>query len=195
VGGVTARNPIVVGLDLSYTGTGIARWSGGRLSVRTVRTERPDHDHNGWSWPRRQLQIVQAIVRQLGQVGDQVLVCKEDRLPSMDVAGNSALDLAGLHAVVDYVLASRQVPIAKVNLMHLKQYATGKGNATKDDMVAAAERTFPILVANDNEADALWLLAMALHKYGAPLTQVPVARAVKIDRTTWPVFANLGGRP
>ena len=46
-------------------------------------------------------------------------------------------DLTELHAVINYVLASRRVPIVKVNLQTLKAYAC-RGQASKDDMVAAA---------------------------------------------------------
>lgn len=183
----------LIGLDLSYTGTGVAWWRDGKLGVTTLRTPTPQHDHNGWSWPRRQLQIVQGVLDVVRGDRDTVVV-KERRLDSLDVAGNAALDLAGLHGVVDYVLASRRVPIVKVHLTHLKQYGFGKGNATKADMLASARGSFPIAVANDNEADALWLLAMGLDKYGQPPVRVPVARAAKIDRSEWPVF-TLGGRP
>lgn len=47
----------------------------------------------------------------------------------------------------------------------IKKTATGKGNACKADMVAAARIRWPN-VGDDNEADARWLLELALRDYG-----------------------------
>jgi Holliday junction resolvasome RuvABC endonuclease subunit len=178
----------VLGLDLSLTGTGLAWWRDGRLGVTTVRTQPVGHDHNGWSTPARHLILMRGLVRQLDA---DSMVCKESRIESLDVGGNSALDLAALHGVADYTLASRRVPIAKVNVVHVKQFATGSARADKPAMLEAAQRSFPLTVANDNEADALWLLAMALTHYGLPLFGVPVARAIKVDKVTWPIWSGL----
>ena len=43
------------------------------------------------------------------------------------------------------------------NLSEIKKHATGKGNASKDDMLVAARERFGEVV-DDNHADALWLL-------------------------------------
>lgn len=42
----------------------------------------------------------------------------------------------------------------------IKKHATGKGNASKDAMVAAARERFGSVI-DDNEADAIWLLDLA----------------------------------
>lgn len=47
----------------------------------------------------------------------------------------------------------------------IKKFATGKGNANKADMMAAAVQKFG-LIQDDNHADALWLLALAKRDYG-----------------------------
>jgi Holliday junction resolvasome RuvABC endonuclease subunit len=187
----------ILALDLSYTGTGIAVWRDGRVSATTVRTARPQHDHNGWEWPRRQRHIVAAVLAVLARATQPVLCVKEQRIQSLDVAGASALDLAGLHAVVEYVLAAKAVPVAHVNLTHIKAYATGKGNASKDAMLAAArlELSRLLVVANDNEADALYLLAMAVERYGHGdratrlCLSTPLRRAV-LAKVAWPHFAR-----
>lgn len=51
------------------------------------------------------------------------------------------------------------------SVSEIKKYATGKGNASKSDMVAAAEGRYGIVVANDNEADAIHILNLAKFKY------------------------------
>ena len=44
----------------------------------------------------------------------------------------------------------------------VKKHATGKGNASKDEMKATAQERFGAGGSDDNEADALWI-ASALH--------------------------------
>jgi len=43
----------------------------------------------------------------------------------------------------------------------LKKFATGHGNADKQGMIAEARRRFKADLADDNEADALWILDWA----------------------------------
>ncbi|MEE9316105.1 MAG: hypothetical protein V3U97_03245, partial [bacterium] len=43
----------------------------------------------------------------------------------------------------------------------LKKFATGKGNAGKPEMIAACKSSYGITPCDDNEADALHLLAWA----------------------------------
>lgn len=43
----------------------------------------------------------------------------------------------------------------------IKKHATGKGNAKKDEMIAAAAEMFEIKIVDDNHADALWILDLA----------------------------------
>ena len=44
----------------------------------------------------------------------------------------------------------------------IKKHATGKGNAGKPAMLAAAERKWPTVeIVDDNQADAMWLLDLA----------------------------------
>lgn len=46
----------------------------------------------------------------------------------------------------------------------IKKHATGKGNANKDAMIAAARERWAG-VTDDNQADALWLLDLATREY------------------------------
>jgi Holliday junction resolvasome RuvABC endonuclease subunit len=47
----------------------------------------------------------------------------------------------------------------------IKTFATGKGNAGKPAMIAAARAKLGYIRNNDNEADALWLLMLAKSEY------------------------------
>lgn len=54
-----------------------------------------------------------------------------------------------------------------VSPSELKRWATGKGNANKERMLAAARLRYPSEVVGDhNEADAMLILAWAREKYG-----------------------------
>ena len=53
----------------------------------------------------------------------------------------------------------------------IKKHATGKGNAGKALVIAAAKAK-GWAVGDDNEADALWLLDLAAKQYGQPAGEV-----------------------
>ena len=57
-----------------------------------------------------------------------------------------------------------QIPYQGVPVGTIKKHATGKGNASKEDMIAAA-RAHGFHPADDNEADALALLAWAIDQH------------------------------
>ncbi|HRF74610.1 MAG TPA: hypothetical protein PL117_17735 [Accumulibacter sp.] len=59
----------------------------------------------------------------------------------------------------------RNIPYQGVPVGTIKKHATGKGNAGKAEMIAAAVRR-AFNPADDNEADALALLDWALHQSG-----------------------------
>ncbi len=48
-----------------------------------------------------------------------------------------------------------------VDVGRIKQFATNKGNASKEAMVAAAAAKWPDFAGDDNEADARWLAELA----------------------------------
>jgi Holliday junction resolvasome RuvABC endonuclease subunit len=74
-------------------------------------------------------------------------------------AGTDAAHIyGGIVAVVQSVCEERTIPYQGVPVGTIKRLATGKGNADKTAMVAAAVvRFWP--VTDDNEADALWCAA------------------------------------
>lgn len=68
-----------------------------------------------------------------------------------------------LEGIALQLCEERLIPVASGNLMTVKKWAAGKGNATKDEMVIAAARLWPgVVIEDDNQADALCLGAWAL---------------------------------
>lgn len=64
----------------------------------------------------------------------------------------------------------------------VKSYATGNGAASKDAMVAAAQRHLGYGGDSDDEADALWLRALGRAVTGWPVAiDMPSANAAAVD--------------
>lgn len=89
----------------------------------------------------------------------------------MRFLSGSAIDVAyGLKTVVTEECERIGITYSPLNPSTLKKWATGKGNAKKDVMVAEAKRRFPReVIVDDNQADALLGLAWAVENYADAL--------------------------
>lgn len=70
-----------------------------------------------------------------------------------------------LQAVIKLWCQDNAVEFRGYSPSEIKKHATGKGNASKDSVVAAAKERWGNIV-DDNHADALWLLDLAEKEYG-----------------------------
>jgi crossover junction endodeoxyribonuclease RuvC len=172
----------VVGLDLSLTATGIATPDG--VCTRTSKGKA------GASLADRRQRLLNLRLRI-----DMVLSPYEPALvvvegPAFGSRDGHAHDRSGLWwGVVDW-LTYNKVPVAEVPPALVKKYATGKGNAGKDEVLAAVVRRYPdVEVTNNNEADALVLRAMGCDWLGEPLATVPQTHRAALDKVAWPVDA------
>lgn len=75
----------------------------------------------------------------------------------------------GFRAVLMEWAEKRNTPLCAFEIADLKRRATGKGNCNKDAMIEAANKRFHRRVKDDNEADALWALQLALDEEGIVL--------------------------
>jgi len=65
----------------------------------------------------------------------------------------------GLVATLQMECEVREIPYLGIPVGTIKKKATGRGNAQKADMIAAARSRWPDqTIADDNQADALWIL-------------------------------------
>lgn len=72
-----------------------------------------------------------------------------------------------LQSVVVVWCEDNKVEYKGVSPSEVKKHATGKGNAGKDQMVAAAVSKWPSRkIGDDNMADALWILDLAERSWG-----------------------------
>jgi Holliday junction resolvasome RuvABC endonuclease subunit len=72
----------------------------------------------------------------------------------------------GIIAVIQAQCEKTKSNYGPVHWATIKRHATGKGNANKEMMIAAAHRLYPgRTIADDNEADALCLLNYLVSEY------------------------------
>ena len=177
----------VVGLDLAAV-SGIARTHDAtgqpRLSVTTL-------DTTGKSLHQR-IDLTEGYVRQVcgARIGP--------RRPDLAVVegtfsrpGAADYPLHAVRACILQWLHRQKVPCVEVAPATLKVFATGKGKATKREVVERVLADYGRhlnIPPDDNAADAVALMAMGLHAYGQALSEVPAvqARAVKTLAGRWP---------
>jgi crossover junction endodeoxyribonuclease RuvC len=174
----------VVGLDLSLTATGIATPYGG---VSTVTSK----GHAGASLPVRHVRLRAVSTHVMRKITDGTSPTEDTLIvveaPAFDSRTGHQHDRSGLWwMVVDDLLAWGH-SVVEVTTGGLKKYATGRGNAGKDEVLAAVIRRYPdVEVSNNNEADALVLRAMGCDWLGEPLAEVPKANRAALDKVVWP---------
>lgn len=100
--------------------------------------------------------------------------------------GQGIYERAELGGIVRYTLFSYELPYVEIAPTALKKYATGKGNAPKDVVFAAAIRKLGYQGSDNNEADALWLRTMALDHYGAAPVVMPQVNRDALAGVQWP---------
>lgn len=165
----------IIGLDLSLASTGVASnlgWVGRILSkpdtgvghfgrLRYIRGEVLDHVRGA------DLVVVEGLA-----LGSQT---------------GQHMTRAGMWHLVMEAIDAADVAWAQVSPAQVKQYATGKGNASKDLVLASVIRRFPaVAVSGNDEADALVLAAMGADHYGQPMAVMPELQRKALRKVAWP---------
>jgi crossover junction endodeoxyribonuclease RuvC len=180
IGSPRVSRPVVVGLDLSLTSTGVARWTPSGPWLNTVTSK------EGGLIRLRQLR---SLVVTASRGADLVVL---ERLPPPGaLAGKTASigERSALYWMVLDRLHDLEIPYAEVNPAQLKGYALGVGggkNATKTAVTAAVVRRYRADPTNDDEADACVLAAMGLHHLGHAPASVPAVHKQWLTAVRWP---------
>lgn len=96
------------------------------------------------------------LLEQVGQMAKVECVVLEEVRRHLGV--DAAHAYGGALAVVTEWCEARHIPYEGVPVATIKKHATGKGNAKKPEMMAAASSKWPAMkLEDDNHADALWL--------------------------------------
>lgn len=176
----------IVGLDLSLASTGVAVIDeGAEVSVDRIATK-PSGD-NLWHRAHRLQRITTIVLDTVHTGGTPDLVVIEG--PSHGQARQGGQhDRAGLWwLIVEALVAVEEIPVAEVPPATLKRYACGKGNAGKDEVLAAVVRRYPTVeVVGNDTADALTLAAMGADHLGHPIAAMPATHRAALDKVAWP---------
>jgi crossover junction endodeoxyribonuclease RuvC len=160
----------IVGLDLSLASTGIAihYGEGSPLTQRVRSTGKA-----GATWEQRASRLRRIVRDILEYIPPESLVIVEG--PSYASSGAGTHDRAGLWWEVYIHLANIGCTIIPVSPAQRMKYATGKGggkDAGKDNVLAAAIRTYPFLDITGNDiADAVIFMAIGCRLTGQPLEE------------------------
>lgn len=178
----------VIGVDLALGTTGIAMHTGGAEQIVTASTMRPPV-----RWRAIRAGILDACQAAHDASSGPPVVVLED-LPSARLAGagKSVGQLGMVHGVVRLALDDlvQRLELAAVVLVQpasMKRYATGNGNANKQQVLVEAVKRLDYQGADDNEADALWLRQMGLAHYMPEASvKVPVKHLEALRGVEWP---------
>jgi Holliday junction resolvasome RuvABC endonuclease subunit len=185
-GAVAGTGLCIVGLDLSLSATGIACILGATATTRHLKAGGTGHER---------MDAILADLAHVISLADVVAVEGPSYGSGTKGRQSGHHERAGLWWLVTHVLLRGSgTPFAVIPPASAKKYATSKGNAGKADMLIAAVRRLPeVDVKDDNEADALWIAAMAADHYGCPIVAMPQANRAALDVVDWPVLVQLAG--
>jgi len=79
--------------------------------------------------------------------------------------GHATEILVGMTTRIEEFCESIFIEYSSVHSGTLKKFATGKGNASKEDMIKMASQFFAKVVESDDEADALLILKWAMKEF------------------------------
>lgn len=164
----------LLALDLSLTATGWAHSCGesGVLEPKGLRG-------------MARVQWILDRVHQFASEADLVII----EGYSFGSKGRAVFDIAELGGVVRFTLFDGGTRYVDVAPSSLKMFATGKGNANKLEVFAAAIRKLGLAENDHNIADARWLLEMARTHYTQALTTEKQKQA--LAGVQWPSLSRV----
>lgn len=189
--------PKVIGLDLSLAATGIAGVFGPTAWAEVIRTKAIPEGESLTSWRR---------FERIDMIGDTVLdyargaslVVAEGPIFFIPPGGERGyFERAELFFDVLRKLRRSRIPFAIAAPKSIKLYATGKGNAKKDLVLAETVRRFGYVrglsrLSDNNEADALVAAAMGADWLGSPVVKMPELHRRALPGVDWRTEGNPG---
>lgn len=160
---------IVLGVDLSLTATGLARvdWPDGVARLAHIDMATVGSKPSGSSIEARSGRLVRLVDGCLEFMVPGGLVVMES--PAYSRQAGARHERSGLWWSVARASLDMGCRVVEVSPTARARYATGKGNASKREVVDAIEARYGVRVANDNEADAVALAAIGARLIGFPV--------------------------
>lgn len=181
----------IAGIDPSLTRTGMCVIEPGRVVVTTASSKPGIGTPTILSRLYRIGQIMASVHGFLGLDSDAL---RPDLLvieaPAYDSRSGHQHERSGLWWEIVRTATYAGVDVVEVTTGGRAKYATGKGNAGKDAVLAAVVRRYDgmVLVNDNNEADALVLAAMGARHLGEPIEREPLPKLneAALDAVRWP---------
>lgn len=167
--------PLVIGLDLSLAATGIAVPHSTDPGTVTILTSPRTHVCARLEAIRERIDTFRS--------GLEVDLWVIEDLPKHVAHGGPELGM--VHGVVRTALWPDE-RVLLVPPATLKTYATGKGNARKDDIRMAIYQRYGVDIGDNNQADAFVLRAIGLDLLGHPLVELPQTHRRALDKLALP---------
>lgn len=179
-------DPVVIGLDPSLTGTGIASSEGwcNVIGYKKKRAKDPGITQLPHSDRIRAMRDLAHQVLERIHLPELVVL----ELPAVSRSGGGAHERGWFWWHLYSELTRYEIPVALLTPNARALYATGKGTAAKGAVVDAVARRFPAWATegDDNAADAVVLMAAGRDWLNAPLTPMPKPNRAALDKAIWP---------
>ena len=169
----------ILALDLSLTATGVARTCG--LVLHQTACGSPYHVDTWRPKTRGATRLIDLRDRTIATARGADIVIIEDGI----VRSSAAKVLGELHGVIKVALHESGHHAVFAPPASVKKYATGRGNADKFAMLAAAKDRLGYAGESPDEADALWMLAMAADHHGQAIATMPAAHRAALAAIDW----------
>jgi Holliday junction resolvasome RuvABC endonuclease subunit len=146
----------ILALDLSTKGTGWAE-TGGLSGVQGFASRRGESP--GMRWLRFRAWLLDMV-----NLLDPDVIAYEQAHHRGGAATHCAHAMIG---IVEQTAAEHDIELTNRSTSAIKKHATGKGKASKEEMLQAArENWWDKSIETDDEADALWLLDLVQEELG-----------------------------
>jgi crossover junction endodeoxyribonuclease RuvC len=179
----------ILSLDLSLTSVGWARRWGPGPKERDSGSFQPAG--KGMQRIARIVEGIEDLAIMPGSAPPHLVVVEGYSYASR---GRASVSLGELGGAVRWHLYLHSLEWVEVPPASRAMYATGKGNAGKDAVLAAAIRRMRYPGHDGDEVDALWLLELALGRYGMPeALQLPKSHRRAMGKIEWPNGDHLEG--
>ncbi len=168
-----------LGIDLSLTSTGYCFAD----NCNTISTS--------YKGPQRLINISESIGNLLIEFKIDVVILEGYSFASRNSQAHSIGELGG---VVRVMLYKMDIPYVQIPPTCRAKFATGKGNASKNEVISSVSAKTGIIWKNpgaDDKCDAWVLEEMALTKIGKQRYQWPKANLDALNNVDWSVIDEL----
>lgn len=175
----------VLGIDPSLQGTGLAVVRDGHVRLTGKITSKGTKEDTLLQRSQRLDSIVAKVAGVVSQERPDLVAIEG---PSLASKFGSVHDRSGLWWLLVSELITGRRAVVEIPPSNRMMYATGKGQAHKDVVLATVVGRYPQAgITGNNEADALLLAAMGARHLGEPVeTSLPLTHLRALDKVKWP---------